>query len=359
MVGGPETGQGRAPFTEADVPWDEHFDQVQFLNGGKDILWMSERSGWSQLYLVPRDGGTPRPLSSGDFDVFGVRRVDTIGKWVYYVASPDNPTQRYLYRINYAKRGPAQRLTPQGEWGWHTYAMSPGSRYAVHTYSRFGVPPTISLVSLPDNRTLRTLVDNAALKAKLAGLRLGATEFRQIDIGTGIKLNAAFIKPPNFDSTARHPVFFYVYGGPGSQTVTDNWGGPNYLWYQMLAQRGYIVASVDNRGTGARGKAWRKIVYKQLGVVETQDQAAAARAIGRLPYVDSTRIGIWGWSYGGVLLHRFLSQPPRPLFGALGRRALAALEYLPVDLTPRLPRHPPRHPAAGGDGDPPAPGADP
>ena len=310
MLADAETGQARTLFTEADVPWVDHFDQLQFLNGGRDILWMSERSGWSQLYLIPRDGGTPRPLTSGDFDVFGVQRVDTIGKWVYYVASPDNPTQRYLYRINYAKRGPAQRLTPQGETGWHNYAMSPGSRYAVHTYSRFGVPPTIALVSLPDNRTLRTLVDNAELKAKLAGLRLGATEFRQIDIGSGIKLNAAFIKPPHFDSTARYPVFFYVYGGPGSQTVTDNWGGQNYLWYQMLAQRGYIVASVDNRGTGARGKAWRKIVYKQLGVVETQDQAAAARAIGRLPYVDSTRIGIWGWSYGGFMTLNALTQAP-------------------------------------------------
>jgi len=310
MLADAETGQARTLFTEADVPWVDHFDQLQFLNGGKDILWMSERSGWSQLYLIPRDRGAPRPLTSGDFDVFGVQRVDTIGKWVYYVASPDNPTQRYLYRINYAKRGPAQRLTPQGETGWHTYAMSPGSRYAVHTYSRFGVPPTIALVSLPDNRTLRTLVDNAELKAKLAGLRLGATEFRQIDIGSGIKLNAAFIKPPHFDSTARYPVFFYVYGGPGSQTVTDNWGGQNYLWYQMLAQRGYIVASVDNRGTGARGKAWRKIVYKQLGVVETQDQAAAARAIGRLPYVDSTRIGIWGWSYGGFMTLNALTQAP-------------------------------------------------
>ena len=310
MLADAETGQARTLFTEADVPWVDHFDQLQFLNGGKDILWMSERSGWSQLYLIPRDGGAPRPLTSGDFDVFGVQRVDTIGKWVYYVASPDNPTQRYLYRINYAKRVPAQRLTPQGETGWHTYAMSPGSRYAVHTYSRFGVPPTIALVSLPDNRTLRTLVDNVELKAKLAGLRLGATEFRQIDIGSGIKLNAAFIKPPHFDSTARYPVFFYVYGGPGSQTVTDNWGGQNYLWYQMLAQRGYIVASVDNRGTGARGKAWRKIIYKQLGVVETQDQAAAARAIGRLPYVDSTRIGIWGWSYGGFMTLNALTQAP-------------------------------------------------
>jgi len=312
MLADAQSGQARTLFTEADVPWVEHFDQLRFLNDGKDILWMSERSGWSQLYLVPRDGGAPRPLTSGEFDVFGVVRVDTIGKWIYYVASPDNPMQRYLYRINYAKRGPAQRITPQGEPGWHNYSLSPTGRYAVHTYSRFGVPPTISLVSLPDNHMLRTLVDNAPLKAKLATLRLGATEFRQVDIGNGIKLNAAFIKPPNFDSTggARYPVFFYVYGGPGSQTVTDNWGGQNYLWYQMLAQRGYIVASVDNRGTGARGKAWRKIIYKQLGVIETQDQAAAARAIGRLPFVDSTRIGIWGWSYGGFMTLNVLTQAP-------------------------------------------------
>jgi dipeptidyl-peptidase 4 len=312
MIADAQTGQVKTLFTEADVPWVEHFDQLQFLNKGKDILWMSERSGWSQLYLVPRDGGPPRPLTSGDFDVFSVQGIDPVGKWVYYTASPGNPTQRYLFRVNYAKRGPAERVTPASEPGWHSYSFSPTARYAIHTYSRFGVPPTSSLVALAENHVLRTLEDNAALKSKLAGLKLGRSEFRQLDIGNGIKLNAAFITPPNFDSASgtRYPVLFYVYGGPGSQTVTDNWGGQNYLWYQMLAQHGYIVASVDNRGTGARGKAWRKIVYKQLGVVETQDQAAAARAVGRLPFVDSTRIGIWGWSYGGFMTLNALTQAP-------------------------------------------------
>ncbi len=241
MLADVQTGIVRTAFTETDNAWIEQFDQLRFLNGGKEILWESERSGWTQLYLMPKDGGVPRPLTSGEFDVLGVQRVDTIGKWVYYIASPDNPTQRYLFRISYAKRGPAERITPTAEPGFHTYDMSPGGRYAVHGYSRFGVPPTTTLVSLPDNHMIRPLVDNAALKAKVAGLRLGATEFRQVDIGGGIKLNAWFIKPPNFDSTARYPVLFYVYGGPGSQTVTDNWGGQNYLWYQMLAQRGYIV----------------------------------------------------------------------------------------------------------------------
>ncbi len=277
---------------------------------GGDTRWMSERSGWNHLFLITRGGGTPRELTPGDFDVLGVHHVDMANGWVYYTASPDNPTQRYLYRVNFAKRMPVQRLTSANEPGVHAYEIAPSGRYAVHFYSRFGVPPTVTLVSLLDNRTLRTLVDNAALKAKVAGLKLGSTQFRKVDIGDGVQLNAWFIRPPNFDSTARYPVLFFVYGGPGSQTVTDGWGGANYLWYQMLAQRGYIVASADNRGTGARGRAWRKIIYKQMGVIETHDQAAAARTVGRFPYVDSTRIGIWGWSYGGFMSLNVITQAP-------------------------------------------------
>jgi dipeptidyl-peptidase-4 len=154
------------------------------------------------------------------------------------------------------------------------------------------------------------LVDNARLKAKVQGLGLRAPEFTQIDIGGGVRLNAYFIKPPAFDSTRRYPVLFDVYGGPSSQTVLDAWGGHEYLWFQMLAQRGYIIASVDNRGTGSRGRAWRKIVYGRLGVVETQDQAAAARAVARMRFVDSTRVGIWGWSYGGFMALNAITQHP-------------------------------------------------
>ncbi|MBI1723820.1 MAG: S9 family peptidase, partial [Gemmatimonadetes bacterium] len=131
-----------------------------------------------------------------------------------------------------------------------------------------------------------------------------------LDIGDGVGLSAWFIRPPDFDPARRYPVFISIYGGPGSQTVLDSWGGNSYLWYQLLAQKGYIVASVDNRGTGGRGRAWRKIIYRQLGVVETQDQAAAARAIGRLPYVDSTRIGVYGHSYGGFMALNGILQNP-------------------------------------------------
>jgi dipeptidyl-peptidase-4 len=312
MLADARTGVVRTVFAEQDSAWVEQFDGLRFVNGGRDILWLSERSGWSHLYLFPRAGGPPRAVTSGAFDVLGVAGVDTVGGFVYYTASPDNPTQRYLYRASYMRLGGApQRLTPApAGQGVHGYNPSPTFRYAVHTYSRFGVPPTVELVSLPEHRALRTLVDNATLKAKVAGLRLGAPEFTQVDIGNGIRLNAYLIKPPGFDPAQRYPVFFTVYGGPGSQTVLDAWGGQNFLWHEMLAQRGYIVASVDNRGTGARGRAWRKVICGQMGVIETRDQAAAARTIGRLPYVDSTRIGIWGWSYGGFMALNTITQAP-------------------------------------------------
>src|SRR6267378_1400851 len=310
MLADARTGAVRTVFTEQDSAWVEQFDELRFVNGGRDILWLSERSGWAHLYLFPRAGGASKAVTSGTFDVLGVAGVDTVGGFVYYTASPDNPTQRYLYRTSYARPGGVpQRLSPAAP-GVHGYNPSPTLRYAVHSYSRFGVPPTIELVSLPDHRSLRTLVANAALKAKVATLRLGTTDFTQVDIGAGIRLNAYLIKPPGFDPAKRYPVFFRVYGGPGSQTVLDAWGGQDYLWHEMLAQRGYIVASVDNRGTGARGRAWRKIIYGQMGVIETRDQAAAARAIGRLPYVDSTRIGIWGWSYGGFMALNTITQAP-------------------------------------------------
>ena len=309
MIADAATGQAKTIFTEKDDAWVEQFDQLRFVDQGKDFVWMSERSGWSHLYLVSREKGEMRELTTGDFDVLSVQRVDTMGKWIYYTASPDNPTQRYLYRVNYDKKGPPLRMTPESESGIHTYNMSPGGRFAIHTYSRFGVPPIVTLIGA-GGHTLRTLVDNAPLKAKIASLKLGSTEFGQVDIGDGIKLNAWFIKPPHFDSTAKHPVLFFVYGGPGSQTVLDSWGGQNYLWYQMLAQRGYVVASVDNRGTGARGRAWRKIIYKQMGVIETHDQAEAAKAIGRHAWVDSTRMGIWGWSFGGFMTLNAMMQTP-------------------------------------------------
>jgi dipeptidyl-peptidase-4 len=309
MVADARTGAVRTVFTERDSAWIEIADTIQFVNGGRDFLWESERSGWSHVYLVSRDGRQVRPVTRGSFDVLTNYGVDAGGAFLYYSASPDNPAQRYLFRTRLDGRGAAERVSPAAP-GSHSYAMAPGLRYAVHTYSSFATPPVRALVALPGHRALRTVVDNERLRARVAALPRGAHEFTQLDVGDGLRLNAWIMKPPDFDPTRRYPVLLYVYGGPGSQTVVDGWGGSRYLWHLLLTHKGYVVASVDNRGTGARGRPFRKVIYGRLGVVETADQAAAARALGRLPYIDPARIGIWGWSYGGFMSLNAVFQHP-------------------------------------------------
>lgn len=306
------TGAVRTLFTERDSAWVDVVDDLTFVNGGRDLVWLSERSGWNHVYLVSRETGELRPLTWGQWDVLGFQGADEAGGHVYYTASPDDPTRRYLYRARLDGTGTPQRVSPADARGSHRYDVSPNYRFAIHTFSNSDTPPVTDLVDLEAGHVvLRTLVDNAQLRARVAALRRSPREFFQVDIGDGVQLNAYVMKPPDFDATRRYPVFFTVYGGPGSQTVTDGWGGTGALWHTMLTQRGYVVMSVDNRGTGGRGSAFKKIVYGQMGVIETRDQAAAARAIWRMyPWVDSTRVGIWGWSYGGFMALNTILQFP-------------------------------------------------
>jgi dipeptidyl-peptidase-4 len=182
----------------------------------------------------------------------------------------------------------------------HGYDIGPEARYAIHSVSSWGTPRTVDLVELPSHRTIRTLVTNERLKRAVSGVRQGEVEFFQTDIGNGVKLDSWLMKPPDFDPSRKYPVLFYVYGEPWSQTVMDAYGGSRWLWHLMLTQQGYIVASVDNRGTpGPRGRAWRKASLNRIGALRVEDQSAAARLIVRRPYVDSTRVGVWGWSGGG------------------------------------------------------------
>ena len=306
------TGAVRTLFTERDSAWVDVVDDLTFVNGGRDLVWLSERSGWNHVYLISRETGELRPLTRGEWDVLGLQGVDEAGGHVYYTASPDNPTQRHLYRARLDGTGTPQRVSPADARGSHRYDISPNHRFAIHTFSTSDTPPVTDLVDLVAGHVvLRTLVDNAQLRARVGALRRSPREFFQVEIGDGVRLNAYVMKPPDFDATRRYPVFFTVYGGPGSQTVTDGWGGTGALWHTMLTQRGYVVMSVDNRGTGGRGSAFKKIVYGQMGVIETRDQAAAARAIWRMyPWVDSTRVGIWGWSYGGFMALNTILQFP-------------------------------------------------
>lgn len=310
FLGNRRTGVVRPIVVEKDSAWVEVVDHWDWLDGGKSFLWMSERDGWSHVYRITRDGSKLTLLTPGEFDVASVAAVDEAGGWLYYIASPGNPTQRYLYRTRLDGSGAAERLTPREQAGSHNYTIASGAGVALHTWSRFGVPPVTELVQLPAHQVVRTLVANAQLKQRVEALRRGSHEFVQLDIGDDIKLNAWVMKPAGFDPNKKYPLFISNYGGPGSQTVLDSWGGANYLWYLLLNQKGYLVASIDNRGTGMRGRDWRKIIYRQLGVVETQDQAAAARVMEKWSYVDPSRVGLFGWSYGGFMSLNGLFQAP-------------------------------------------------
>jgi dipeptidyl-peptidase-4 len=291
----------RTVMTEQDSAYVEVVNNVVWFDNGKQFTWTTEHDGWNHVYAIDRATGTRRLLTPGNFDVVGVEGIDPVGGWVYYTASPDNAAQRYLWRASLNGRGRAAQLTPVSAAGSNGYDIAPNFRFARHNFSRMGMPPTTDLVSLPDHRSLRTLVENSRLKGRVAALRHGPQEFFQVDIGDGIKLDGWMMKPADFDSTRKYPILFFQYGGPGSQTVLDSWGGQQYLWFLMLNQKGYLVASVDNRGTGMRGRDWKKITYGRLGVIETHDQIAAAQAIGRWRFVDNTRMAIWGWSYGGFM----------------------------------------------------------
>jgi dipeptidyl-peptidase-4 len=307
------TGKARPVLTEkdeawvdtawGDIDWDKTglaFGDVEWLDGGKRFLWASERDGWRHIYSVSRDGSDVKTITPGNYDVISVERVDAQNGWLYFLASPENATQRYLYRVRIDGTGKEERLTPANVPGVHSYNISPRGDFALHVYSSFNTVPVTEVVRLPQYAVARTLIDNKQVQDRLAQLKQTPSEFFKVDIGDGVQLDGWMMKPHDFDSQKRYPVLFYVYGEPWGQTVMDSWGGRNRLWHQMLAQQGYIVMSVDNRGTPApRGRAWRKIIYRKMGIVNSGDQAAAARAIAKWPFVDPARIGIWGWSGGG------------------------------------------------------------
>ncbi|MDX2192563.1 MAG: S9 family peptidase [Gemmatimonadales bacterium] len=295
---------------EKDAAWVEVVDELEWLKGGREFTWMSERDGWSHLWVFSRDGRSRRLLTPGDFDVQALLGVDEAAGVVWFAASPGDGARRYLYRARLDGSGRPERVTPAAFTGTNQYDIAPDGRTAWHTFSSNASPPVRSLVRLPSHETIRVVVRNERLAKAAAAVRRGRMEFRQLPVGGGLALDMWLITPPDFDSTRTYPLFMFVYGGPGSRTVTDAWGSRDLLFHLMLAQKGYLVASVDNRGTGLRGRDFRKTIYRRLGVVETDDQAAAARALARLPYVDASRIGIWGWSYGGFMTLNALTRYP-------------------------------------------------
>lgn len=311
MLGSAATGEVRTIFTDKDEAWVEVVDDVHWLADGKSFTWVSEREGWRHVYAISRDGKDARLLTSGAFDVESISCVDEKSGWLYYIASPENPTQRFLYRTRLDGKGKPERLTPSDLRGMNRYQVSRDGKWAIHRYSTFDMPTTTVLVNLPKHEAVRELAGNKKLRAKVRTLAQKPGEFFRVKIGNGVELDGWMIKPPDFDASKRYPVLFHVYGEPAGQTVLDSWGGSPKLWHLLLAQQGYIVMSVDNRGTPApRGREWRKSIYGQIGILASQDQAAACRVIRAWPFVDSTRIAIWGWSGGGSMTLNMMFRAP-------------------------------------------------
>ncbi len=301
MLADPTRGTVRTVLTERDSAWVDVVDDLTWLAGGKEFLWVSERDGWRHLYRVARDGSRITRVTTGDYDAIEVAAVDETGGWLYLIASPDDATSRYLYRTRLDGTGKLERVTPADEPGTNDYEIAPDARFAFHAWSRFERPASIDLVRLPSHERIRVLADNGEQRAAVDRAVGRPAEFFKVDVGDGVRLDGWMIKPRSFDSTKSYPVLVHVYGEPAGQTVVDAWRGEQGLWHHALADAGYVVMSVDNRGTPApRGRAWRKVVYGAIGVLSSRDQAEAVRALTRQHhYLDSTRVAIWGWSGGG------------------------------------------------------------
>lgn len=319
MMGDIGTGNLKIVLTEKDDAWVNEVDDLVWLDNGKYFTWTSPRDGWKHVYRVSRSGDDIQLLTPGDYDVVSIVNIDKKSGWLYFIASPDNPLQRYLYRVplqGAKKGGKPHRVTPASMTGNHSYDFSPDGQWAFHTYSTFNDPPRKTLVRLPGHRVQRTLVENKTLRSKVEALKRQPVEFFWVDIGKNggnkVMLDVFCMKPPDFNASKKYPVLFYVYGEPWGQTVQDRWGGATYLWHLYLTQQGYIVMSIDNRGTPApRGREWRKCVFGQIGILASADQSAAVKAIIKSrSYVDPQRIGIWGWSGGGSMTLNLMFRHP-------------------------------------------------
>ncbi|MDZ7268756.1 MAG: DPP IV N-terminal domain-containing protein [candidate division KSB1 bacterium] len=290
------TGNTRLLFEEKeDNGWIDIHDDWQFLAGGRQLLWLSWRDGWPHFYLYDMNGRVVRQLTRGAWGVTKLEGVDEKNKMVYFSATEKSHLESHLYRIKWDGTG-LQRLTTRE--GWHVINLSPTAGYYLDHFSNVNTPTQVLLHK--SDGSLVEVIEANEIPAR-RDYRFSPVEFGTLTTASNVTLHYWMIKPPDFDPSRKYPVLMYVYGGPGAQTVVNRWGGSRGYWHQMMAQLGYLVVSVDNRGTGGRGKHFMMQTYKNLGELETTDQIEAARYLAQQPYVDASRIGIWGWSYGGYM----------------------------------------------------------
>ena len=302
-VGNTKTMGLKNILTDKDEAFLDIHDNIVWLDNTKAFTWTSEKDGWMHLYKVSRDGKQMQLITKGNFDVVNINCIDPAGGYVYYIASPDNFTQRYLYRSRLDGSGTAERVSPKDMAGQHSYQIAGDAKYAIHSFENAATPRRLALIDLSTHKEIQLLEDNAALKSKMNELGLRPKEFFKVDIGQ-VQLDAWMIKPIAFDPQKKYPVIFHVYGEPAGSTVQDNWGTGDNLWHQYLANEiGCIVVSIDNRGTRVpRGRDFRKSIYRQIGLLAADDQAAAAKKImEQFSFIDANHTGIWGWSGGGQM----------------------------------------------------------
>ncbi len=313
------TGAAKSVYHETDKAWidnislwDEGYSYGgwDWFNNGNDFLWASEKDGWRHLYRVTRDGKKETLITVGNYDVMNIDAIDEPSGYVYFDASPDNATQKYLYRTKLDGTGKAERLTPANQAGTHEYEVSPTGKYAVHSFSNYYTPNETEWVSLPDHKAINgDNVNNAVAKAHKSKSNI---TFFTIKTREGIDMDAWMVKPTNFDASKKYPVVFFVYTEPWGQNVKDEYGATdNFLYNGRMADDGYIYVSIDNRGTPVpKGREWRKCISHKIGLINISDQAEAAEEVLKMPFVDTSRVAVWGWSGGGSATLNLMFQYP-------------------------------------------------
>ena len=328
------TGKSTSIYQENDAAWiDVHanwdLSQVKgdpwlWLNDGKSFVWASEKDGWRHLYQVSREG-KEKLITTGKYDVMELSGIDEKSGYVYFEASPDNATQLYLYRARLDGRGSAERLTPANQPGTHYYDVSPNCKSAMNIFTNYYTDVLVESIALPSHKSFdkSNPVDQAINKG---ALNKPNVEFFKVKTADGVEMDGWMAKPTNFDAKKKYPVVFYVYSEPAAVTVTDTYGtGMNYLYNGNMADDGYIYISIDNRGTPApKGREWRKCIYKAIGTLNEHDQAMAAKEILKRPYIDTSRVAVWGWSGGGSCTLNLMFQYPEIYKTGI---AIAAVSY--------------------------------
>jgi dipeptidyl-peptidase-4 len=309
-----KSGDAKEIYDETDKAWIDIKERWnggdpagwEWLNDGKQFLWVTEKDGWRHIYIISRDGKKETLITKGDYDIITIKAIDDKSGYVYFMASPDNATQEYLYRAKLDATGEKELLSPIAQKGTHDYKVSPSGAFAEHEFSNANFDGFKEWVSLPDHKSLDGNNNKYDVSAVTQNVK-----FFQVTTEDNVTLDGWIVKPKDFDSTKKYPVVFYVYTEPAGQTVTDTWGSGSNFLYRNMSNDGYIYVSLDGRGTPApKGAAWRKAIYRNIGRINIRDQAMAAKKLLQAPYFDTSRVAVWGWSGGASTTLNLLFQYP-------------------------------------------------